>query len=248
VGLAPPEFKTKKGNLIAIGENRIQTWLNAYYTRALEDLKGIIGRQPFNLVINGDAIEGIHHRSPEVVSQYWEEHLGIAKAVLKPLTSKANEIFVVKGTECHTQGLEDDLARNIGAVGGKAENKWLFRMNGHLIDATHHISTSGRAYLEASALGIFMGNARLNYARDRHEVPKIFLRGHRHAPGEYSDGRGRMIITGAWQGLTRYGHKVVPDSLPCPSISVLDWTQGFALPTHYSIQYEPPQQEIYETN
>ena len=41
-----------------------------------------------------------------------------------------------------------------------AREKWLFRIHGCLIDATHHIGVTSRAYLEATAMSIAMGNAR----------------------------------------------------------------------------------------
>ena len=243
VGLAPVEFKTQKGNIVSHGANALQAWLWATYQKCLKDAYDIIGRNSFNLLINGDAIEGIHHRSPEVISQYWDEHLAMAEECLTPVAKKANETYVVKGTECHTLNLEDALASRLGAVEGTAKEKWLFKMNDHLIDATHHISATQRAYLEGSALSIFMGNARQNYARAKHEIPHIFLRAHRHTPGFYSDGRSCISVTGAFQGLTRYGHKVVPDALPCPSVSLYEW-RNFALPTHHLICYDKPQERI----
>jgi hypothetical protein len=137
----------------------------------------------------------------------------------------------------------------MGAASGKAKDKWLIRVAGTLIDATHHVGTTSRAYLEASAMSINMGNARLNYATNGHEIPKVFLRGHRHVPGYFTDGAGLFAITGAWQALTRYGHKVVPDSMCRPCIYVLDW-RGLpdnSIPRVHEIQYKPKQQEIYES-
>ena len=247
VGLAPVEFKTGKGNIISHGSNALQAWLWATYQRCLADAYEIIGKNKFNLLINGDVIEGIHHRSPEVISTYWEEHLAIAEECLAPVAKKANETYVVKGTECHTLELENTLADRLGAVEGVAKEKWLFEMCGNLIDATHHISATGRSYLEGSALSIFMGNARQSYARAGHRVPEIFIRAHRHTPGYFTDGRGCISVTGAFQGLTRYAHKVVPDAISCPSVSLYEW-KGFSLPTHHLISYDKPQAKIRKAN
>jgi hypothetical protein len=121
-------------------------------------------------------------------------------------------------------------------------------MHGCLVEAKHHMPVTGRAYLEASAMSIAMGNRRLNCLRAGHRVPQVFLRGHRHCGGSYSDGVGLFAVTGAWQLLTRHGHKVVPDSLPSPTVLILDW-RGKAhgeLPQVHEIKFQLPQPEIPE--
>ena len=138
------------------------------------------------------------------------------------------------------------MARLIGAQDDVAREKWLINIHGCAIDATHHIGATSRAYLEASALSITLGNARLNSVRAGHPVAQVYLRGHRHCGGVFSDGSGLIGVTGGWQFLTRHGHKVVPDSVPRPSILILDWRgkpQG-ALPTPTHIFYNPPAPKV----
>lgn len=246
VGLLAPSFQTGKGNVITHGNNHHQAWLWQNWKSLLAEAYKIIGKDKFVLTINGDAIEGIHHRSTEMVSQKWEEHLQIATDILKPVADKAAKVLVVKGTECHTQNLEQALSDRLG--GGVAKDKHLYRMHGCLIDAAHHMGTTSRSYLEASSYSIHMGNARLNYARAGHEIPKVFLRGHRHVGGQFNDGYGIYAVTGAWQFLTRHGHKVVTDSIPSPTILVLDWrgARKGDLPRVHELRATPPQEEIQE--
>jgi len=242
VGLMPEVWENDVGN--EIKANPYQRWLseNFHYTwgRVLEYLDGY----PFILTVNGDAIEGIHHRSTEMVSQKWEEHLDIAIRCIKPYSDLAEKIYITKGTECHTQSLEDALARELGA--SEARNKWLYEVNGCLVDAAHHMTTSSRAANEASAYSIQMTNARVNYQRVGHRVPSVFLRAHRHAPGVWSDCYGTWVVTGAWQLLTRFGYKAVTDSIPTPTIAVLDWSYSLPgeLPIVHQFHAIPPQSEI----
>jgi hypothetical protein len=53
-------------------------------------------------------------------------------------------------------------------------------------------------------------------------------------------------VTGAWQFLTRFGKKVVPDSVPRPSVLILDWrnTKYGDLPAIKELVYAPEQEEI----
>jgi len=105
----------------------------------------------------------------------------------------------------------------------------------------HHMPTSARAYLEAGAMSITMGNARQNYSRVGHRVPHVYLRGHRHTGGIFNDGNGIFMVTPAWQLLTRYGHKVVGDAICRPGIGILDWRgcEKGDLPATKLIQYAP---------
>lgn len=247
VGLMPPSFTTGAGNAITHGVNAHQSWLWQEFQSAWGQVQDVLNGDDFILTLNGDAIEGIHHRSTEMVSQKWEEHLGIATECLKPIAEQASDILVVKGTECHTANLEAALARELGSK-HTAKDKWLYEVSGCLIDAAHHMGATSRAYLEASAYSIHMGNARQQYQRAGHRVPKVFLRGHRHVGGYFYDGYGIFAVTGAWQFLTRHGHKVVTDSIPSPTILVLDWRRvpqgGF--PAITEIRSTPPQATIHE--
>lgn len=244
VGLMPPEVYLDKGNVVTHGKNHHQAWLWENWQRVLKQVYAVVGKDPFALTINGDAIEGIHHKSSEVVATLWEEHLAIATEVFLPITKKASKTYVVKGTECHTMNLENTLAHRLGAE--TAKDKWLYEINGCLVDATHHITTTGRAHLESGQYSIAMANAARQSQRAGHRVPDVYLRGHRHVGGFFCDTHSMMAITGAWQFLTRYGHKVVPDSIPVSTMLLLDWRNKLhgELPTVHQFKAVPPQDQI----
>ena len=64
VGLLPPEVETHSGNTVGFGSNYHQEWLWDKWTEAQERVLAVAGDDPFVLLCNGDATEGIHHRSP----------------------------------------------------------------------------------------------------------------------------------------------------------------------------------------
>jgi hypothetical protein len=248
VGLAPPSVKTENGNTIGFGENHHQEWLWENWLEGIARVKSIVGTDAAALVVNGDATEGVHHRNESsLIAALIDTHVKMAHECLSPLAQICQKVFVVAGTECHTLGMENLLAEKLNAVESRAKDEWLFEINGCLVDAKHHTSVAGRAYLEASAMSIMMGNARVNRIRAGHRVPQVFLRAHRHCGGHFSDGAGLFCVTGAWQFLTRHGFKVVPDSVPRPSIIVLDWRgkPDGSLPTVHEITFNQPQASIY---
>jgi len=246
VGLMPPESEIRTGNRIGFGGNVHQEWLWHCWTDLQSQFARIRGKDRYALLLNGDLTEGVHHKSIEALTQSVEDHANMAIAAVGGLAGKAEKSFVTLGTEVHTGLIENYIAKAIGSAGGRARGKWLFRMAGCLVDATHHIGTTSRAYLEAGALSIAMGNARLNSMRCGQEPARVYLRGHRHTGGWFSDGQGMMGVTGGWQFLTRYGRKVVPDSIPRPSGLVLDWRRrrDGELPEVHEIVFTPEQDEI----
>jgi hypothetical protein len=251
--LAPPVVKLRAGNHVTPGENLHQRWLWHEYQRCLDRFFEYAKGDPFCAVFNGDICEGVHHGTTELIELEKERHLGIAVEATRQIWEKATRSYVVEGTQCHTGHLEHLFAEMIGAEkpadspdGHYAPHKWLFEMHGCLVDATHHMPATSRAYLEAGAMSITRGNALLNAVRAGHRPAQVYLRGHRHVPGIYSDHHSLFGVTGAWQFLTRHGRKVVPDSVPCPTILILDWRNvGHGeLPAILPLKAIPPQQHI----
>jgi hypothetical protein len=253
VALAPPLVKLRAGNHVTAGENYAQIWLWQEFNRCLDTFFEYAAGDPFAAVFNADICEGIHHGTTEVIEIERERHLGIAIEATRRIWERADKSYVTEGTFCHTGNLEHLFAEKIGAEKPPgspddhwAPHKWLFEIHGCLVDATHHMPVTSRAYLEAGAMSITRGNALLNAVRAGHRPAQVYLRGHRHVPGIYSDHQSLFAVTGAWQFLTRHGRKVVPDSVPCPTIMVLDWRHVAPgeLPIIFPLKAVPPQQSI----
>jgi len=229
------------GQTIGHGKNEWQKWLWEQWMAMQEWVENVADGSPFDLLINGDALEGIHHHSDEIVAARILEHCTIARVALQFLVDAATDVYAVRGTECHTRDLETYLMRSMGRE--KAHDFVQLNFNGVLLDARHHMPVTGRLHLEASALSIVAANNRSNAVRAGHEPARIFLRGHRHVPGYYCDGGSMIAVTGGWQGLTRHGRKVVADSIPRPSAIILDArnTPHGELPAIHQRVFNPPQ-------
>jgi len=239
VGLWPNGHETSTGNTIGLGNNLHQRWLWQCWQDKDKKIAAHFQDTPFALIINGDCIEGRHHGSSEIVAALNLDHTLAAIECLRPLAKIACAVYMTAGTECHVGDWEKMIAREIGATW--LGDKGLLEINGTLIDIAHHMPTTSRAYLEAGAMSITMGNARQNYSRVGHKVPKIYLRGHRHTGGIFNDGSGIFLVTPAWQVLTKYAHKVVGDAICRPGVGILDWRgcDKGELPAAKIISYEP---------
>jgi hypothetical protein len=225
VGLWPEGFISNEG--YPIGQNNLQKWLWKCWNDCQEWIGSIVGDDPFDVVMNGDVVEGIHHRTTQVMSADVSDQSAAALEVLGPLAKKSSAIHFIKGTECHTRNDEIRMGKFFEAsIDPKTrQHAWDsldLEMHGTLMNFAHHISTTSRSYLEASAHSINLGNISHTRARVNKRVPMVICRGHRHRHGIWTDGNQISAITGAWQGLTRHGYKVVPDAIFEPSCIIFD--------------------------
>ena len=170
-------------------------------------------------MVNGDLIEGDHHKTMQIVSPDIGDHIEIAKQVLGPLAELADAVMVVRGTECHTGTAEEAIARHLGALvnpdtGTRAADRWEFSVQGVHCVASHHISSTTRDWLRGTALSQTLASEQLSAARSgRASVPRVVFRAHRHVCDVIqSAGAGMVGVTPPWQLLTRFGSKVVPNA------------------------------------
>lgn len=251
VGLLPPAFVTEDGN--EISQNTLQKWLWECWIYAHDYKTKLLGKDPHCLIVNGDCVEGNHHRTIEIVAANEGEHVRIAEQCLANVCSQAAKSYFVKGTECHVKGVETFLAKTCKAEKNPETQIPIFdrldlNIMGNLMSVRHHFPATSRSYLEASQHSIQIGNAVNEAVRAGDQAPTILVGAHRHRTGHYCDGNRLTVVTGAWQGLTRFGYKVVPDGRPCPSIYILDWRnrKEGELPEVHFRAFNPPKAKIVQ--
>lgn len=227
VGLCPPDCPLLDDGCWTL--NPVQAWIWGLWQEWLIFVRSVVENQPFALLVNGDAIEGVHHKSKQVVHADPGVHGRIASMLLRPLASKACATYMVRGTEAHVgHSAECGIGEAIGAevhpdTGVHAAHHWLIEIAGCLVSAKHHIGTSQRLGLQATQLGMQLAEEQLACHRAGHRVPQVVIRSHRHTFGEFTEGRSMLVTTPAWQALTSFGWKVVPSAIPQLGGVVLDW-------------------------
>jgi hypothetical protein len=182
--------------------------------------------EPYNVVCNGDAIDGVHHGSTTQISQNYEDQIRIAEAILKPIADAARKTggtyYHIRGTEAHVgkSGVyEEMLARRLDAKpnadGQHARYELWHRVGGPkgpLVHLLHHIGTTGSAAHEASAVNAELTASYVEAARWRREPPDYIVRSHRHrsiaVDMDSANGYAAAIVTPAWQGKTVFAFKV----------------------------------------
>ena len=175
---------------------------------------------PYGLIFNGDLIEGVHHSATCQVSSNIKDHILAAEQILSPLVDKARgPLYVIRGTPAHvgTSGAnEEELARILGAIpnsaGQYARYELWKRIGPFLAHFTHHISTVGSQYAEATAVHRELMECFTEAARHGEEIPDIVVRSHRHRYVKTEvatyKGTGIGVTTPAWQAKTGFVYKI----------------------------------------
>ena len=190
--------------------------------------------EDWGVVINGDALDGVHHNSTTQVSQNLRDQAKIARAVFDPIVKACGgKLWWVRGTEAHvgsSAAEEERLAQEVGAIpnteGQYARwDLWKEIGDGKLAHFLHHIGTTGSQAYEATAVGKELVEEFVEAARWGRKAPSAIVRSHRHRHIEISiatggdhgeTGRALAVVTPAWQGKTPFAWKIPGARLSSP--------------------------------
>lgn len=176
-------------------------------------------------VCNGDAADGWHHNSSQIVSNNLPviQHEITLRTLAPMLELEPSNIIFIRGTETHvgsSGAYEERLARDLEAVKDRetgSHSHWHFQTLSQdvLLDFAHHGSVGKLPWTRnnpsnALAARVFMAAAR---ARVRH--PDLVIRSHMHQEADSGEAQPvRVIQTRGWQLSTAFIHKIAAGSLP----------------------------------
>ena len=218
--LHPEGYKKLNGSVVMPTplQNKLHDIWGTTTQEALESVKG----KRFALILLGDLIEGHHHKNDkEIISVDENDHSQLAMKYLKPIADAAHnsggEVLGIKGTPTHVGDRESGILEYLGGIKNPMSEEYAFDEAKVLIwgckcNFKHHITTTMRAWTEASGLGIYMNNAHINEARNGEKLSQLLGRAHRHVPGLFSNGLQKIFVNPCYQEKTPYGHKVAGES------------------------------------
>lgn len=204
--------------------------------------------EPYDVVHNGDALDGCHHNSTTQISHNMEDQQRIAEAVLRPVVEQCQAsggtYYHIRGTEAHvgqSGEYEERLARMLGAKPNKEGQHARFDLwkrvgdtessvHAPLVHCLHHVGTTSSAAHESSAVNAELAASYVEAGRWGRVPPDYVVRSHRHRHIAVSvaarHGRAVSIVTPAWQGKTPYVWKVPGARISEPQIGGILIRQG----------------------
>lgn len=200
--------------------------------------------EPYDVVHNGDVIEGVHHNSTTQVSHNIEDQLRIAEAVIRPEVMRCRAgggtYFHIRGTAAHvgqSSIYEEQLAARLGAkpnAQGQHARYDLWKRvgdkSGPLVHLLHHIGTTASAAHESSAVNAELTASYVEAARWNRVPPDFIVRSHRHrsiaVDMDSARGYAAAIVTPAWQGKTPFAWKIPGARISEPQFGGIAIRQG----------------------
>jgi hypothetical protein len=188
--------------------------------------------EPYDVCVNGDSIDGVHHNSTTQISHNIEDQVRIAMTLLGPVAANCRNFYMVRGTEAHvgqSATYEEQIAERLGAIPNKEmqyarHELWLY-VGDSLVHLMHHIGSSGSAAYESTAVHKEMVESLTEAARQGLEPPSVVVRSHRHRAFKTSfpSNRGEMIavVTPGWQMKTPFAYKIPGGRISLPQFGGL---------------------------
>lgn len=204
--------------------------------------------EPYDIVHNGDAIDGVHHRSTTQISHNIKDQKRIAIAALKPRIDAAKasggHYYHIRGTEAHVGSsavYEEEVAQELGAVPNEEGQYARYelwkrvgvasrRVPAPLVHLLHHVGTTGSAAHESSAVNAEYTASCVEAGRWGFDPPDYVVRGHRHRYIGVRVGSARgyaeAFVVPAWQGKTPFTWKIPGARLSQPQFGGAIIRQG----------------------
>jgi len=176
--------------------------------------------EKLTLIIGGDAIDGNHHDSDELITRDLPEQAEIHKELLRDFMARAgfivgvDRLIYVRGTQVHTENQEARIAADLGAeIADHVE----INIDSYKLWFLHKGARAGK--------GINKGNSLRNALRDIYfecldggkPMPDMVSYAHYHQPVRESfDGERKEIrgyISPCWQMKTRFSYGCAPTEL-----------------------------------
>ena len=197
-------------------EKRTEFWDAVDRTRREEKADLWVG-------LNGDAVEGDHHGTSQIISKNPDAQHYVMTRVFGEITKlKPSRLFVIRGTEAHTGSAgsaEEALAKQIGAERDPETSNWSrwrlrLNVNGLLVDFQHHGRFGARPWTRQNALSALAFQIWSEHALAGLRHPDVAFRSHLHQYGDSENAYPtRVVQTPAWQLKTAHAHKVAAESI-----------------------------------
>jgi len=205
-------------------QRKLYSWWREFWDEVVEEYtRG----EPYAIVVNGDALDGVHHSAVTQISQNLSDQTNIAYDLLSPIVKRCDgRYYHIRGTEAHVgkSGQEEErLARVLGAIpnsDGQYSRYVLWKYIGSpdrtsrpfLLNFSHHIGTTGSMAYETTAVMKELVEAYSEAGRWKRRPPDLIVRSHRHRyiriEVPTANVRGISLVTPGWQGKTPFMYRL----------------------------------------
>ena len=168
---------------------------------------------------NGDAIEGIHHKTIQLSAPMVEDHVLIHQVVMDDFlhelgfsVKNGDELHYLSGTETHTGYTEQLIVRHFDGYGATFHDELKLTQYGRKIWYVHQWAGAGKGHNEGNGLSNAIKALYFDSLKEKREMPDLVISSHYHKAimASYSQDweTYHAMITPSFQMKTRFGQKV----------------------------------------
>lgn len=181
----------------------------------------------------GDAVEGVHHGSVQLLTQRVDEqermHVSAMREGLRRAKwhRKRDRLIYLSGTRAHVGEGNSSTERIVRALldtdeldGTEVRHRLLARVNGVLFDVAHHGYRLGaRSWTRTNSMRAWLESYWDDCLKHKRDMPRYVVRGHRHTFGyaELCDDNGVTIsesfLMPSWKLVDDYVRTFAPESV-----------------------------------
>lgn len=184
------------------------------------------------ITMMGDAIDGKHHNTSELVSQRVEEQeaifIDVMEWTLNYVNFGSNDVLqFISGTPAHTGEMAQSERRICKDLNGKGVyDRLKFQVDGVRFDCAHDgIGVGGRVWTDDSSFHMAVKSMLFQSLLTCSEPPDFIIRAHRHrfTPTNYARGAYKIngFICPAMQLKTAYSSRMTSSNNELPDIGLL---------------------------
>jgi hypothetical protein len=171
------------------------------------------------IIVNGDAIEGLHHKTIQLSAPMVEDHvlthIEVMELFLQEVgfsVKNGDELYYGSGTEVHTGFTEAGIAKYFQPYGAKFYDELKLSQNGCNIWFVHQWKGAGDGQNEGDAMRNGLKAMYYNSLKENWKMPDFVIASHFHKAtmSSYSQKWNTYygMITPSLQMKTRFGQKV----------------------------------------
>ena len=194
----------------------------AHFTSCASEIKKRATKDKRLVIVNdGDAIEGIHHGTIQIMSPQIDDHVVIHTELMEYFLKqvgfsrkRGDELHYVTGTESHTAWKEGAIIKRFDHLDAGYHDELKLNINGRQVWYTHHGGTAGDGHSEGDGYRNWLKRIYFNNLKLGNKQPDVIFSAHVHKPIYSSYVQDYHTIHGmilpSWQMKTRFAYRAAP--------------------------------------
>lgn len=214
-----------------------QKKLFSHFEYCAKEVRNRTGDNRLVVVHDGDAIEGVHHNTMQLMSVNEKDHRNIHVELMDHFLDlidfqrkRGDELHYVSGTETHTKDYELDIANHYDYIDAGYHDEFKKTFNGREIWYVHHGGVAGDGQNEGDAYRNWLKRIYFNNLKEKKKQPDLIISAHVHKPIYTSYVQDYHVIHGiilpSWQMKTRFAYRVAPFQRNAIGLTVTEITAG----------------------